>query len=164
VPALVTRALQDRPDLRAATQGRELAGATLEQAKREAYPDISLGVAFTHSDFQISDDNPNAVALTLSLPLPVFDRNQANIARSHNDTKRFENDVARLEIQIRQEVTQSARRLERASSLLDIYEQGGMLDRADKALKVAENSYKAGSISLIERLEAQRTFIDTRAQ
>ncbi len=164
VAALVTHALQDRPDLRAATQGRELAGATLEQAKREAYPDISLGVAFTHSEFQISGDNPNAVALTLSLPLPVFDRNQANIARSHNDAKRFENDVARLELQIRQEVTQSARRLERASSLLDIYEQGGMLDRADKALKVAESSYRAGSSSLIELLEAQRTFIDTRAQ
>jgi cobalt-zinc-cadmium efflux system outer membrane protein len=164
LPVLVTQALQDRPDLRAATQGRELAGATLESAKRDAYPDISLGVAYTHSEFQVSGDNPNAVALTLSLPLPVFDRNQANIARSRNDAKRFENDVARLEIQIRQEVAQSVRRLERATSLLDIYEQGGMLDRADKALKVAENSYKAGSISLIELLEAQRTFIDTRAQ
>jgi cobalt-zinc-cadmium efflux system outer membrane protein len=161
---LVTHALQDRPDLRAATQGRELAGATLESAKREAYPDISLGVAFTHSDFQVSGDNPNAVALTLTLPLPVFDRNQANIARSHNDAKRFDNDIARLEIQIRQEVAQSVRKLERASSLLDIYEAGGMLDRADKALRVAENSYKAGSISLIELLEAQRTYIDTRAQ
>lgn len=164
VAALVSHALEDRPDLRAATQGGELAGATLAQAKREAYPDISLGVAFTHSDFQISGDNPNALALTLSLPLPVFDRNQANIAHAHNDARRFENDVARLEIQIRQEVTQSARRLQRASSLLDIYEQGGMLDRADKALKVAESSYKAGSSSLIELLEAQRTFIDTRAQ
>jgi cobalt-zinc-cadmium efflux system outer membrane protein len=162
--ALVTHALQDRPDLRAATQGRELAGATLESAKRDAYPDVSLGVAFTHSDFQVSGDNPNAVALTLTLPLPVFDRNQANIARSHNDAKRFENDIARLEIQIRQEVAQSVRKLERASSLLDIYETGGMLDRADKALRVAESSYRAGSISLLELLEAQRTYIDTRAQ
>ncbi len=164
VPALIARALQDRPDLRAATHGRELSAATLEQAKREAYPDISLGVAFTHSEFQVSGDNPNAVALTLSLPLPVFDRNQANIARSHNDASRFENDIARLVIQIRQEVAQSARRLERAETLLDMYEQGGMLDRAEKALRVAENSYKAGSISLLELLEAQRTYIDTRAQ
>jgi cobalt-zinc-cadmium efflux system outer membrane protein len=161
---LTARALQDRPDLRAASQGRELADATLSAARREAYPDISLGVAVTHSGFQISGDNPNALALTLSLPLPVFDRNQANIARSHNDAKRFDNDVARLELQIRSEVAQSVRRLERASSLLDIYEQGGMLERADRALKVAENSYKAGSVSLIELLESQRTFIETRAQ
>jgi cobalt-zinc-cadmium efflux system outer membrane protein len=161
---LTARALQDRPDLRAASQGRELADATLSAARREAYPDISLGVAVTHSGFQISGDNPNALALTLSLPLPVFDRNQANIARSHNDAKRFDNDVARLELQIRSEVAQSVRRLERASSLLDLYEQGGMLERADRALKVAESSYRAGSVSLIELLESQRTFIETRAQ
>jgi outer membrane protein TolC len=39
-----------------------------------------------------------------------------------------------------------------------------MLERADRALKVAESSYKAGSVSLIELLESQRTFIETRAQ
>lgn len=161
---LTAQALQDRPDLRAASQGHELAEATIAAAQREAYPDISLGVAYTHSEFQVSGDNPNAVALTLSLPLPVFDRNQANIARSRNDAKRFDNDVARLAIQIRLDVAQSVRRLQRASGLVDIYEQGGMLERADKALKVAENSYRAGSVSLIELLEAQRTFIDTRAQ
>lgn len=161
---LTARALQDRPDLRAAAQGRELADATLAAARREAYPDISLGVAVTHSGFQVSGDNPNSLALTLSLPLPVFDRNQAGIARSHVDAKRFENDIVRLELQIRGEVAQSVRRLERASSLLDLYEQGGMLERADRALKVAESSYRAGSVSLLELLESQRTFIETRAQ
>lgn len=164
IAEVTTRALADRPDLRAASQGRELADATLALAKREAYPDVSLGVALTHSGFQVSGDNPNALALTLSLPLPVFDRNQANIARSRNDAKRFDNDVARLELQIRSEVAQSVRHLERASSLLDIYEQGGMLERAERALQVAENSYKAGSVSLIELLESQRTFIETKAQ
>ena len=39
-----------------------------------------------------------------------------------------------------------------------------MLDRADNSLKVAERSYKAGAISLLELLEAQRTFLETRAQ
>ena len=164
LPALLGDALRDRPDLRAARQGRQLAESAIESARREAFPDISLGVAFTHSEFQVSGDNPNAVALTVSLPLPVFDRNQANIAHAQNDGKRFDNDLVRLEIQIRQEVAQSVRRLERASSLLDIYEQGGMLERADKALKVAESSYRAGSSSLLDLLEAQRTFIDTRAQ
>ena len=42
--------------------------------------------------------------------------------------------------------------------------QGGMLERAETALRVAEKSYKAGAISLLELLEAQRTYLDTRAQ
>jgi cobalt-zinc-cadmium efflux system outer membrane protein len=41
---------------------------------------------------------------------------------------------------------------------------GGMLSRAETALRVAEKSYKAGAISLLELLEAQRTYLDTRAQ
>ena len=60
LPVLTTQALQDRPDLRAASQGHELAAASLDAAKLEAYPDISLGVAYTHSEFQVSGDNPNA--------------------------------------------------------------------------------------------------------
>jgi len=39
-----------------------------------------------------------------------------------------------------------------------------MLDRADNALRVAEKSYKAGAISLLELLESQRTFLSTRAE
>ncbi len=39
-----------------------------------------------------------------------------------------------------------------------------MLKRAEIALRVAEKSYKAGATSLLELLEAQRTFLDVRAQ
>ena len=39
-----------------------------------------------------------------------------------------------------------------------------MLARAETALRVAEKSYRAGAISLLELLEAQRTYLDTQAQ
>ena len=39
-----------------------------------------------------------------------------------------------------------------------------MLSRAETALRVAEKSYRAGAISLLELLEAQRTYLDTQAQ
>jgi cobalt-zinc-cadmium efflux system outer membrane protein len=55
------------------------------------------------------------------------------------------------------------RRSERSRALLDAIE-GGMLERAELALRAAEKSYKAGAVSLLELLEAQRTYIDTRAQ
>jgi cobalt-zinc-cadmium efflux system outer membrane protein len=164
LPALTDRALAERPDLAAARAGRAAAEASLAQARREALPDISLGVGFTHSEFTVSGDNPNALALGLSLPLPVFDRNQANIGRAALDIRRADNEAERLSIQIRHEVADAVRRATRAGALLDVFEGGGMLDRADTALRVAERSYQAGSLSLLELLEAQRTFIETRAQ
>ncbi|HTQ41134.1 MAG TPA: TolC family protein [Polyangiaceae bacterium] len=161
---LLAQALRERPDLLAARKSQEVAEAELGAARREGYPDPSIGLTYTHSEFAVSGDNPDSLAITLAIPLPLFDRNQAGVARARLDAKRSESDVRRAELRIRQDVAEAARRVQRAAAVLDVYEGGGMLDRAERALKVAEASYKAGSISLLELLEAQRTFIETRMQ
>ncbi|HEY2903135.1 MAG TPA: TolC family protein, partial [Polyangia bacterium] len=157
-------ALADRPDLRAARASRDVSEAALSAARREAFPDISLGANYTHSDFTVSGDNPNTLALSLSLPLPLFDRNQANIGRARLDIVRADNDTERLRLQVQRDVGEAVRRAQRAQALLAVFEGGGMIDRADGSLKVAEKSYKAGAISLLELLEAQRTYLDIRGQ
>jgi len=178
VKQLTAEALERRPDLRAATVGRSAAEARLSSAEREAYPDLTLGATYTHSDFTISGDNPNALALNLSLPLPLFDRNQANIGRARLDIRHADNDTLRLRLIIENEVAQAVRKAQRSQALLAVFEKpgggglassatsdkGGMQDRAETALRVAEKSYKAGAISLLELLDAQRTYLDTRAQ
>jgi cobalt-zinc-cadmium efflux system outer membrane protein len=177
---LVSRALASRPDLRAAGAARTLADAAVASAKREAYPDISLGAAYTHSQFTAAGDNPNTMALSLSLPLPLFDRNQANIGRAELDRRRADNDSERLRINVTREVSEAVRRNQRAVTLLASFEtaaggnvlgmptatsdRAGMLERAETALRVAEKSYRAGALSLLEILEAQRTYLDTRGQ
>ncbi len=164
LPALVERAMQRRPDVRAADRARLFAEASLNSARRDALPDVTLSATFQHSDFLVSGDNPNTLGFGVALPLPIFDRNQANIGRAELEMRRAANEMARLEIVVRREVADAARRVARAKSLLDVFEHGGMLDRADNSLRVAEKSYKAGAISLLELLEAQRTFLETRAQ
>ena len=177
---MLAQALQNRPDLRAAGAARTQAEAAIDAAKREVFPDLTFGATYTHSDFTVSGDNPNALALSLSLPLPIFDRNQANIGRARLDLRRAENDGERLRIEVMREVSEAVRKTERSATLLAVFEKpaggvvpgtpigtgdkGGMIERAETALKVAEKSYRAGAISLIELLEAQRTYLDTRAQ
>jgi len=163
LPALISQALGHRPDLLASEAAERLAGASLTSARREAYPDISVGLGYTHSGFQISGDNPNTLSLNLSAPLPLFDRNQAGIGRAELAMKRAENDTARIQLVVRREVGEAVRKVARAQALLGVYEGGGMLKRSEQALTVAEKSYKAGAISLLELLEARRTYIDTQA-
>jgi outer membrane protein, heavy metal efflux system len=157
---LTDDALKSRPDIRALIEGRRYASSALSSARREAYPDLTLGVTYTHSEFQVSGDNPNTLALGISMPLPIFDRNQANIGRAAVDIRRFDNDRARLTLQIQHEVAASVRNLSRAETLLALFEQGGMLERAETSLRVTEKSYKAGAVSLLEFLEAQRTYLE----
>ncbi len=161
VEQLVDRALANRPDVKAVRADRQRADASVGAARRDAFPDLSLGIAYTHSEFTISGDNPNALSFSLALPVPIFDRNQGMIAKAHLEIARADNDAARIELKVRQEVIEAVRRTTRARTLVGIYE-GGMLDRADTALKVAEKSYKAGAVSLLELLEAQRTYLEVR--
>jgi len=72
---LTTRALERRPDLRAAGAARVTADAQLASAERDALPDISLGATYVHSAFTTSGDNPNTLGLILSLPLPLLNVN-----------------------------------------------------------------------------------------
>jgi outer membrane protein, heavy metal efflux system len=188
---LVATALAQRPDLRAAGAARTQAEARLSAAQREIYPDLELGANYTHSRFTISGDNPNTLGLSLSLPLPLFDRNQAGVGRARLDIRRAENERERLRIAVEREVAEAVRKAARAQALLRIFEgeapgaagapaagtrvagapapsatrdTGGMLARAEIALRVAERSYKAGAVSLLDLLEAQRTNLETRAQ
>jgi cobalt-zinc-cadmium efflux system outer membrane protein len=177
---LTQRALERRPDLRAAGAARQQADAAVASAERDALPDITLGAGYTHSSFTTSGDNPNTLGLTLSLPLPLFDRNQANIGRAHLDQRRADNDGERLRIAVARDVAEAVRKGARATTMLAVFERpaggdvpgtptgtsdkGGMISRAEIALRVAEKSYRAGAISLIELLEAQRTYLDTEAQ
>lgn len=164
LPALLERAAQQRPDLLAARQSRLAAAANLRSAQREAMPDVSLSVNYQHSEFTASGDNPNSLGLGISLPVPLFDRNQAGIGRARVDERRADNSIERAWLQVQQDVAGAARRVARAQLLLDSFEAGGMAERAEAALRVAEHSYQAGAASLLELLEAQRTHLDTRAQ
>ena len=172
------RALERRPDLRAAGAARVQADAQLASAERERLPDISVGGAYTHSDFTVSGDNPNTLALTLSLPLPLFDRNQANIGRAQLDQRRADNDGERLRIAVARDVAEAVRRGRARRRCWRCSSTGGRrrAGRADRHVRQGRHAlarrdraagrrevYRAGAISLIQLLEAQRTYLDTEA-
>ncbi len=161
VSDLTREAIQNRPDLRAIAEGRRYATASLASARREAYPDLTLGVTYVHSEYQVAGDNPNTLGFGASMPVPFFDRNQANIGRAEVGVMRSDNDTVRLTLQIRHEVAEAVRRFQRAESMLALFKEGGMLERAETSLRVAEKSYKAGAVSLLEFLESQRTYLET---
>src|SRR5439155_1389135 len=74
--------LARRPDLEAAERAREAAEAALRLARAERWPNPTLGVQYTHSEFQVSGDLADQVGTSVSVPLPVFNRNQGEIERA----------------------------------------------------------------------------------
>ena len=155
-------ASEQRPDLQAARLGEERAMLALRAEKRSALPDLKVSGGYTHSKFQLSGDNPETLLFSLSVPIPLFDRNQADIAAARVDIQRAANVYTELRIATHHDVRTAHVRLQSARGLLDTFEHG-MVERAERALAVAERSYRAGALSLLELLEAQRTYLETRA-
>ena len=72
---LKLRALQNRPDLRAAQQGVTAANSELELQKAIGKQDVTVSANYSHVN------GINAATLYGSIPLPIFNRNQGEIAR-----------------------------------------------------------------------------------
>ena len=74
---LQTRALANRPDLRAAMQGVTAASSQYELAKVNGKVDVTAAANYSHVN------GLSAATFNVSVPLPIFDRNQGEIARTY---------------------------------------------------------------------------------
>jgi cobalt-zinc-cadmium efflux system outer membrane protein len=159
---LAARAVEHRPDLAAARRQVETSRAAVTLAEAQAVPDVTVGVGYTRSRALVSGDNPQSLALTVSVPLPLFSRNQGEIQKAHVEQRRAEDAARALEANVAREVAAAHARYAAAAEKVARYD-GGALARAERALAVAEKTYRSGDRSLLEFLEAERTFIAVRS-
>ena len=81
-PALIDRALVERPDLKAAELAERQAKRALDLAQRVAVPNPDLSLFYTRSQNVPAGDNANTLGLGLGVALPIFDRNQGEVGRA----------------------------------------------------------------------------------
>ena len=154
---LYRRALANRPDLRAAEAAREKASADVNLARANAWWDVTPQVEYQ----RIGPDN--TIGFGLSLPIRVFDRNQGEIARSRAEVKRTEaaREAVAVQALLELDISLAALRTERdkLAVLRDTY-----LPKAKQSRDTVEFAYRRGGVSLLDYLDAQRTYRDTAAE
>ena len=162
VDRLAERARAHRPDLAAARRAAETARLSLSLAQSQAVPDVTVGLGYTRSRAVQSGDNPQTLGVTLSVPIPLFSRNQGEIQKARVEISRTDDAARALEAGVAREVDAAHARYAAAAEKVARYD-GGALARAERSLAVAEKTYRSGDRSLLEFLEAERTFIAVRA-
>ena len=161
VDTLVDGALTRRPDLHAAEADVASAEAALRLAHAQAWPNPTVGVGYTHSQFTISGDLPNSIGGNLSIALPVADQNQGAIQRAEAQELTAREATRKLRLTIPQEVRTAVASYESAHVRVERFQQG-FLKQAEAARRAAEVSYRNGAVSPLELLEAERTYIQTQ--
>jgi len=159
--ALVSEALRRRPDLAAAEREADAADAALRLARAERWPNVTVGVQYTHDEFQVAGNLANSLGANFSLPLPLLNQNQGEIQRAEAEALIARREVQKLRLEIPQEVRTAVTSYTVAGERVRRFEQS-FVRQAEDARRAAEVSYREGAISLLEFLEAERAFIQTQ--
>jgi cobalt-zinc-cadmium efflux system outer membrane protein len=159
---LLARARQRRADVAAARAQLEAAEHSLALAKRSRIPDISLNAGYQQEGHGDSAIQPPTATLGVSLPLPLFYRGQGEIEKAEAGVRAQRIAADKLDAQLSSEVSQAYAAWQSARSRVERM-QGRMLERSQRALDLVDYQYKRGAASLLELLDAQRTWVSTQA-
>lgn len=162
---LILQALNERADLLAAKQNTEVAKSqiNLEKANRVIDLGISAGAErHTEATNEIAPSpTVNAVKMGISIPLKFSNRRNAGLKIAEMVHSQAEVEYKQIEQGIKAEVMQAYQQYTATQKQLRQF-QNGMLSEAQSILEGITYSYKRGESSILEVLNAQRTYNNVR--
>lgn len=152
----VIDSLTGNPDLRMEQNRIQEAEQARQLARREAYPDITLGVEYVDN----RNSFPDEVLATVSIDIPIWqDRYRAMRRQANANLRAAEADyTARLQrLQAEQRMAYYEER--DARRRVQLFAES-LIPRARQALGILESGYKAGTSGFLDLLEAQRALLE----
>jgi outer membrane protein, heavy metal efflux system len=152
---LEMKALATRPDLRAAQQGVTAANSQYELAKADGKKDVTAQINYTH----IAD--LSTASLFGQIQIPIFDRNQGEIARTKFAITQAQEQEKAASNQVLTDVADAYDGVEMNNQIIQLY-RSGYLDDAQQDRDISEYAYKRGAASLLDFLDAERSYRATQ--
>ena len=149
------RALKSRPDLLAATEGVKAAQSQIALAKANGKVDLTAGVSYSH----VSDES--SLSASFSIPMPVFDRNQGEIARTRYVLTQSQENAEAASDAVLTDVRNNYEGFSTNKKILQLY-LSGYLKKAQDSRDISEYAYKRGAASLLDFLDAERSYRSTQ--
>lgn len=144
-------ALQNRPDLKAAHLGVTAAQSQASLAVANGKRDLSASFNYTHTA------GVNSGAFFFNIDLPIFDRNQGEIARTRYAITQAEELQTETAQQVLTDVVDAYANLHTNDEVVHLY-QSGYVDMATESRDISRYSYEHGVASLLDYLDAERTY------
>lgn len=158
-------ALAGRPDLNSLAIDRERGEAETTLAHAERIPNITLGLGYQRENSAVDipgeevRSRDNLIAMKLSIPIPLFDRNQAGIreAQARKESAESRYNFGRLAVE--REVETAYARLLAAEKSVSIYAKG-IIPQLEGNLKLIQEAYRLGEVGILTVIEEQKKFFE----
>jgi len=145
------KALQNRPDLRAAQQGVTAANSQYELQKANGKQDVTVSGNYSHVNAI------NAATVLASIPLPIFNRNQGEIARARYAITQAQEQQIATNGQVLTDVKDAYEGLQSNDRVVQLY-ISKYLDVATQSRDISEYAYRRGGLALLDFLDAERSY------
>jgi cobalt-zinc-cadmium efflux system outer membrane protein len=145
-----SKALLDRPDLEAAKLGVAAANSQHELQKAISKRDVTGQISYTHLSYS------NDISLFGQVQLPIFDRNQGEIARTGFAITQAQEQERSTDGQVMTDVRDAFENLRNNDQVVNLY-RSGYLDEAQQSRDISEYAYKRGAATLLDFLDAERS-------
>jgi cobalt-zinc-cadmium efflux system outer membrane protein len=152
---LQMKALQNRPDLRAAQQGVTAADSQYQLQKANGVQDITVSANYSHVNAI------NAATVLASIPLAIHNRNQGEIARSRYAITQAQEQQSFTNGQVLTDVRDAYEGLESNDKVVQLY-ISKYLDVATQSRDISEYAYRRGGLALLDFLDAERSYRATQ--
>jgi cobalt-zinc-cadmium efflux system outer membrane protein len=152
---LQVRALKERPDYRAAELGVTAANSQVSLAKANGKVDVNGTYNFSHVAGE------NSASIFASFPLPIFDRNQGEIARTKYALTQAEEQQRSANDTVLSDVGNAYAAVRSNDEVVQLY-TSGYLKQAQDSRDISEYAYKRGAASLLDYLDAERSYRSTQ--
>jgi cobalt-zinc-cadmium efflux system outer membrane protein len=141
----------NRPDLRAAQQSVTAAESQFALQKANGKMDITGTFNYSHTA------GASSGSFFYSMPLPIFNRNQGEIARAQYAITQAREQASETTQQVSTDVATAFANLQTNDQIIQLY-QGGYVDQAKQSRDISEYAYRKGAASLLDYLDSERTY------
>jgi cobalt-zinc-cadmium efflux system outer membrane protein len=151
---LSKQALERRPDLQAARIRIDQAKKMLILANRLAIPDVTVGVFYQQDPGNFFTYSGG---VSLSVPLPVFYRQEGEISKAHVGVSTAELTLKQTEQGVQTDVMKALVAWQSADAIAKRFESE-VLQRIESLRKAQEFAYEKGAIGLLDLIDAERSY------
>jgi cobalt-zinc-cadmium efflux system outer membrane protein len=158
-------AMDNRPDIKAleAEKGRGEADITLAQA--ESVPNLTAGLVFRRDSSAIEvggvegKDTDYIIGVKLSMPIPVFDKNQAGIQEARARRSSSESRFTAITRNVEREVETAYVSYQNATTVLSLY-KADIIPQLEENLKLTQEAYRLGEVGILAVIQEQKKFFE----
>lgn len=165
IAEITRQALARRPDRQLAALGIDRAEAEIKLARAGKWEDWTAGFDYSRSvgkfGAPIGTKADNFFGISLSVPLPLWNKNQGRVSEAQATQRRAEAELSALELRIAAEAQTAENQMHRLLGILRLYRDES-LKLAEANIALLQKGYADGLVSITAVIQAQQQLTELR--